>query len=419
MRPSARRGLAQGCLVCQPDTMRTQSAVARLLLAAFSFSLCACSNVHPKQNTGPEQVHISWTGDPSTTMTVMWQTYGPTKDSVVWYGTSKKMSQKATGKSFTYEHGTGVQHEVTLTGLSPGQRYYYQVGKTGGAKSKVFSFRTKPKEVKAFTFTAWGDHGTTTMSRKNLKRVLADQPAFHLHLGDLSYANGYQPTWDHWFNLIEPLAATVPYMPTLGNHENEKIGGRRVGYTAYLARFALPEPETWYHFDYGDVRFIAFNSDDFANRKQLKWFKNLLKRTREDPTIRWVIVFQHHPLLSSSHRGINVPLTLALQPIFDQYGVDLILTGHDHLYERLYPVKGKEVFRAAYGSYRKGTAPVYVTSGGGGQSLYRFVGDPPEWSAFRKATYQYLRVRVTVGGSIRVESVETESGQVMDAFEIK
>ncbi|MDW8367646.1 MAG: purple acid phosphatase, partial [Abditibacteriales bacterium] len=278
-----------------------------------------------------------------------------------------------------------------------------------------------PDRPEDFTFVALGDHGTSGASRKNVERMVKDHPAFGLVLGDLSYANGKQPIWDEWFQLIEPFTRSFPLMCALGNHETEgkELNDEANRYAAYLTRLAHPTPETWYRFDYAGVRFVSFNSDDYQNPAQLKWFEQTLKEAREDKAVRWLIVFQHHPLYSSTVRRLNnVGLIKTMRKMLDDYEVDLVLAGHNHNYERTYPLRDIHPTTTEKSQYRNGTGVIFVTSGGGGKSLYDFVPEMPAFTAYREKVYHYLRVKVSAN-TLTVEAVRTEDGTVMERFEVE
>ncbi|HZP81230.1 MAG TPA: metallophosphoesterase family protein [Chthonomonadaceae bacterium] len=371
--------------------------------------------------TRPTQVRIAYGDDPRHSVRIVWQTQAATATEVVEYGTSESLGQIARGKRASYAYETGVLHEAALTSLEPGTTYHYRVGDFAGGYSRIYSFRTAPDKPEDFTFTAFGDHGVTEAAARNVENVLREKPAFHLLLGDISYANGDQPVWDAYFTQIEPMACRIPVMPTLGNHENERIGPerKRIGYVSYLARFALPGAETHYTFDYGAARFVAFNSDDVENKEQLAWLDKTLATARQDRKVRWLIVYQHHPLFGSTQRrGDNQALIAALQPLYDKYQVDLVLQGHDHVYERQYPLRNSQAVSASLQVYPQGQGTVYVICGGGGKSLYQFTPEKPALCAVREQTYCYLKVHVPQKGALVVEARRLDGSRI-ERFEIQ
>ncbi len=377
---------------------------------------------------GIRQVRLSWTDDPRTTVTVTWQTDDPATKSYVSYRQARQSrAQRVEGTSVTYQYGTGTIRHAQLTGLKPSATYAYQVigNEREGGTSETRVFRTAPDRDTPFTFTAYGDQGVSEDSKLMVQRVVSENAAFHLHLGDLSYANTADrgKVWDDWLEIITPLASRVAYMPSLGNHENEKLttaspNTERVGYVAYLARFALPKPETRYTFDYAGARFIAPNSDDFKNKEQMVWLREALRAARSDPKVRWVIVFQHHPPYSSNvRRENNKPLIAAWEPLLDEFKVDLVLAGHNHNYERTLPMRDGQATHTDAKTSARGAGTVYVISGGGGKGLYDFVPEKPVWCAAREKTHNFLRIKVD-GQALTVTALRRD-GSTIEQFAIE
>ncbi|WP_261561356.1 purple acid phosphatase family protein [Frankia tisae] len=223
-------------------------------------------------------------------------------------------------------------------------------------------------------------------------------PLFHLLNGDLCYANlafAQQPAvWRDFGVNVARSAANRPWMPALGNHEIE-FGNGPHGYDSYLTRFSLPSngirglAGTFYSYRVGSALFVSLDADDviyqdggaFAatdvvppngaatipaghsqyNRLytgplaagpngtlapggnlQTRWLEHTLAAARADRTIDWIIVQTHQCPLSSSATGNGSDLGLrqAWLPLFDRYRVDLVVSGHDHDYERTFPVRG-------------------------------------------------------------------------------
>ncbi len=388
------------------------------------FNIASVQVVPNDRDHLPNQFRLSWSDDPKTTMTVIWQMVSPAAEALVEFGLTNPSEKGVAARRVRYLYDTGSIYEATLQGLLPDTRYFYRVV-TRSSDGKVYlspvaSFRTAPDGPKDFTFVAVGDHGTTEISRKNIERMVKEAPAFWLVLGDLSYANGRQPVWDEWFTLIEPLTRQIPMMTTIGNHENEgkELNDEANRYSPYLARLALPQPETWYAFDYAEVRFVAFNSDDYRNEEQLTWFERTLRQARQDPSVRWLIVFLHHPLYSSTVRRLNNQgLIDTIGNLLDEHKVDLVLAGHNHNYERTYPLRGMEPNDRYPNRYQQGEGVVYVTAGGGGKSLYDFTPEVPPFTACRQKIYHYLRVKVTTT-TLTVEAIRTDDGATIDRFAI-
>jgi 3',5'-cyclic AMP phosphodiesterase CpdA len=256
-------------------------------------------------------------------------------------------------------------------------------------------FRTAPRGRTPFRFTSFGDLATpvtswalsSPQSRHAVAAVETFKPLFHLLNGDLCYANmnpAAQPeVWADFGYNNQPSAAYRPWMPCPGNHEIE-FGNGAHGFEAYLNRYALPDngtpfPGMWYRFRVGSAMFISLSADDvihqdsgafvpgpaplrpaavtghapiepgtsryvhgYSGGAQTRWLEETLSAASQDEGIDWIIVQMHQDALSSSlnGNGCDRGLREAWLPLFDRYGVDLVLCGHDHDYERSWPVRG-------------------------------------------------------------------------------
>jgi 3',5'-cyclic AMP phosphodiesterase CpdA len=192
-------------------------------------------------------------------------------------------------------------------------------------------------------------------------------PAFHLFNGDLCYANlsedRVRTWWDFWANNSRS-ARNRPWMPSPGNHENE-LGNGPIGYRAYQTYFSLPPASgqtdvtrgLWYAFTAGSVRVIALANDDvvyqdsgnsyvrgYSNGAQKTWLERELAATRRDRSIDWIVVCMHQVAISSVDKfnGADLGIRQEWLPLFDRYGVDLVVCGHEHHYERSHPIRGRQ-----------------------------------------------------------------------------
>jgi 3',5'-cyclic AMP phosphodiesterase CpdA len=192
-------------------------------------------------------------------------------------------------------------------------------------------------------------------------------PLFHLHNGDLCYANLAHDrvrTWqDFWAN-VGRSAAKRPWMPCAGNHENE-LGNGPIGYGAYQTYFAVPQAAgqsaatrgLWYAFTVGAVRVISLANDDvcyqdggdtyvrgYSQGAQKTWLEAELAAARRDRAIDWIVVCMHQTAVSTADRfnGADMGIREEWAPLFDKYGVDLVVCGHEHHYERSHPIRGAE-----------------------------------------------------------------------------
>jgi predicted MPP superfamily phosphohydrolase len=372
----------------------------------------------------PEQIHITTTGD-ATEMVATWVTRGMTPTSTVEYGTTSGTYDHSTsGTNHTYTDGgwVGRIHDVELTGLTPDTQYFYRVGDELRGWSSEFEFRTPPDYQKNFSFAAYADHGMSSNAQATTANINADSSIdLIVHPGDLSYANGYQPDWDTWFNQIEVNAARIPYMIVAGNHEEV------YDINATLARFNNPylqsgsESEFYYSFNYSMVHFVAMCSDfEYSpGSPQYNWLEHDLAAADSDRTAHpWIVVFSHRPMYSSNaQHGSDITFRDDIEPLLDTYKVDLMIGAHDHAYERTYPVSVELPSDTDPRLYISPTDTIHMVAGMGGAQLYQNWNDPkPPWSAYREATWGYVRVTVTTDGNLHSEFLRNGDGKVRDEF---
>ena len=327
-------------------------------------------------SAGPEQVHLQFGNDAAREMTVSWTTSGAVSNPRVNVGpVSGTYDQSVPAETLTYVDSiSGTEtwaYHARITGLQPNTQYAYQAT-FDNATPVTSAFTTAPVGRSAFRFTSFGDQCTgttgdalaTPQGSWVVAQLEALNPLFHTINGDLSYANTESSArvdragvWNNWFTNAQRSAMNRPWMPALGNHECESGNGAQ-GTLAYLTRFGLPSNGTsdfahnWYAFTAGAVRFISVDTNDvvystdfdfsiygYNGTEQLTWLETELASSRANPAIDWIVVFMHYPVMSTAG-GSDLGLRQTYAPLVDQYGVDLVLTGHSHDYERMYAVKG-------------------------------------------------------------------------------
>ena len=206
-----------------------------------------------------------------------------------------------------------------------------------------------PNRSGSVKFAAIGDNGTGDRPQYEVAEQMAKVHATFpfdlvIMLGDNMY--GGQSPADFVRKFEQPyaplLSAGVKFQASIGNHDRPE----QVSYKPYNMN-----GQRYYTYVRGQVRFFALDSN-LLDRKQLEWIDGALRDARED----WKICYFHHPLYSNASRhGSSVDLRVLLEPIFLKYGVNVVFSGHDHVYERLKPQKGIYYFvSGAAGQLRKG-----------------------------------------------------------------
>ncbi len=356
----------------------------------------------------PRQIHLSWAGDPSTTQAVLWRTDAGTMPTQIEYGPeadSAPYGQQKSGASFladTTDTTDGRIHEVRLCGLTPGTVYRYRVGGEG-AWSPDYTFTTAPVPgtVQKFTFGIAGDSRDNQSTWGELVAQMEQHdPAFYLFSGDMVDLGVNMEEWDAWFAAFEGVAEHKPVMPVHGNHE---FLARQ-----YFAFFALPGNEQWYSFDYAQLHVIGLN-DTVADATdidlQATWMQQDLEAT--DQPLR--VVFHHIPAYTScTTHPPDARLREKWSPVEEAGGVAIDFTGHNHNYERSYPMKGGVETTPEQGT-------TYIVSAGAGADLYDNDLSEP-YTATAHVAWHYVIVEVD-GGTITTTAYDL-AGNVLDTFTV-
>ena len=345
---------------------------------------------------------------------VRWRT-DVVSDGLVYYGTDlNNLTNAAQETTVTNEH------IVKLTGLEPDTQYYYSIGSAayrlvGGANDGAnYWFKSSPPAGtrRPIRFWALGDAGTAGNGSPDRQRSTRD--AFYnyaatnggpadlwLMLGDNAYNSGTDS--EHQAAVFDMYPATLRnkfLWPTLGNHETSQ--STTATDFPYLHIFSLPVngeaggvpsgTEKYYSFDYGNVHFVCLDSmtsGRTGTTPMARWLVNDLEETAQE----WVVVFYHHSLYTkgthdSDSEGDLVELRQNLIPILEAHGVDLVLMGHSHVYERSYLLdghyglsstftasmkvdggSGREEETGAYHKNDEGRGVIYTIAGSAGQAL--------------------------------------------------
>lgn len=232
-----------------------------------------------------------------------------------------------------------------LDGLRPSTVYCYTISDASGVLMGPIGFKTAPVADSAapVRFLAFGDSGGGGADQRTLAEQMLTVPYdLIVHTGDIAYDNGAISEFeDNVFSIYAPLFQHIPFFPAAGNHEYNSLSA-----APFRAVFSLPgQNERWYSYDWGRVHFVALDTEsDFAT--QAAWLDEDLGATAQP----WRIVYFHKPPYSSGEHGSDAGVRGVLGPVFEKHGVQLVLSGHDHDYERVTPTKGVQ----------------YVVTGGGG-----------------------------------------------------
>jgi acid phosphatase type 7 len=318
-----------------------------------------------------------------------------------WYNVTKMQTSFGRYNNPYMIYTSPIIHTILLTGLQAGVTYYYRVADSCQVHSFIMpnyyytttsTGKSKTPTVDLFPFRLGlvGDVGQTQVSVESFAALAALETDSILLVGDLSYADGWQNSWDTFGRAFESLASKVPVLTTGGNHELQSGENWLPYYLRYPTPYRVsgsPDPAYWGR-EVGPVHVIALNSyaDYLSNTTiQYRWLKNYLETRINRDRTPWVLVMMHTPWYSSNviHWREGELMRRVMESLLYSHGVDIVLSGHVHSYERTHPV---------YDNTLNSCGPTYLVVGDGGNyegeaSPWRADSNTTTWSAFREASF--------------------------------
>jgi acid phosphatase type 7 len=380
---------------------------------------------------------------------VIWQTDGTPGEFKVEFatGTSIESSEKPaiakiSSVKLNLNNTTTFLYRATLTGLKFDETYTYRVSLSGKPIAEhTFETRTKKPQTR---FAVFGDCGIGSPHQAKIAyQVYQQKPQFALITGDMVYSYGREAEYRARFfpyylapvaapNRGAPLMNSIPFYMLLGNHDiysadfdKHPDGLAFFYYNDLPLNGAIPastvKPEgnkelikafekntsprfpriANYSFDYGNVHIACLDANHYVNPLDpslIEWLANDMRNSKAD----WKIVAYHHPAFNSSPTHYDYQVMRLLAPVCEELGVDLVLTGHVHNYQRTVPLKFAPKIDATTKQYTiseagrvdgqftldnqfdgiSKTRPngiIYIVSGAGGAALYdRQISEKPE-----------------------------------------
>ena len=313
----------------------------------------------------PDRIILNFHGDPSTKRAVTWRTDLSVKNAkaqIAVAGVNSKFAKNAkTYKAKTEEFDLGLYkannsfvvkyHSVVFEELNPNTTYAYRVG-DGDNWSEWIQFKTANADYNSTQFVYFGDAQNDILSHWSRVIRMAYQTApkasFVIHAGDMVDTAHRDYEWAQWFKAGGFIHRQWTTIPVVGNHEfqsTSRSSPKRVS-IQWRPQFTLPVEkaldsklhETVYTVNYQDVLILVLNSTDFLE-KQTEYIKEKLSNS----DAKWKIVTCHHSVFSPAQGRDFEYARKNWKPLFDKYGVDLVLNGHDHTYARGHiPIKSTD-----------------------------------------------------------------------------
>ena len=373
----------------------------------------------------------------SDSVSILWRTnYG--NDCAVQYKSVDENEWQKQKGIVNITNNVTVENTVTLSGLKEGQKYNYRIftDNTLLAPEKKFELKAHVSDKKTpFSFYAGGDIGQPLAKGGKqylMAKTIMERPTtfdFGLLLGDIVYPNGESEGYDlHLFPYFEDVFSNAPVYAVIGNHDWHVDPEQN-----FRQEWKLPGNEHYYSFDYANTHFIALDSkegDFYEHETQMEWFKTDLEEAQGK--YDWIIVLIHHNGKSCTYKP-DYEIVMDLYTLYEKYGVDLVLNGHAHTYERLNPMNGNgEVLEGSQDeihNYGEMDGFISITAGSGGKlydkngyslttNLDSLTCKYPNLVAAATHATQFLEVTIS-GKVLSAKSIETVNGEETDSFTIR
>jgi len=350
----------------------------------------------------PDRIILTFNGDPATSRAVTWRTDSTITKSVAQIAeatvnsgfTDSATTINALTEPFDlglYKDNSSLQvnyHSAIFKGLKANTLYAYRVGDGENYWSEWIQFRTAKTDYAPTQFVYFGDAQNSVL--EHWSRVIrmayqtAPEASFVIHAGDLINSAHRDVEWAEWYKAGGFIHSQWTAIPVAGNHEFRPLeeGNDRQLAIQWRPQFTLPVEqsldaslhETVYTVDYQDIRIIVLNSN-----AQLEEQSEYIKRQLKNSSAKWKIITCHHSVFSPA-KGRDFQFAREKwKPLLDEYGVDLVLNGHDHTYARGHvPSLNKDGMKEDLGT-------VYVTSVSGPK---QYELDKEQMKAYAAQDYQ-------------------------------
>lgn len=326
----------------------------------------------------------------STSVEIAWKTSSSIEKSIFLWGES------ALEYKNLIEIKRGTPSHIYLNHLMPGKRYYYKVQQDYLTAEAWFETYPLPSENNSILFTALGDSGSGFEVQDEVATQMRfRRPNLVLHTGDVIYPKGEgSDLKDKFFDPYHSLMNTSPFYLSLGNHDYQTKEGKEILDAISLPKNDIDNSENFYTFTYGNIRIIALDSNMFITRgfhstPQWNWLEKVLLNNKS----HWTVVFFHHPVFSSGDHQIE-PGMHNLHLLFAKYRVDLVLSGHDHHYERTKIIDGVQ----------------YIITGGGGANVR--TPQPNETTEVAIKAHHFVEVEIK-NDTLTIRAINND-GEILD-----
>lgn len=378
-----------------------------VIIASFSYFLLQNEDISDSNNKNselteisnpsfvPKGIRLTFINSFNESVIISWFTQKNATNPNVTYSLEPDLSSSVEIKPNIAELSISTYfYSVELKNLAPNTTYYYQVILDNINKREILNFKTMADfDTDHVRFLVYGDSRTNRNERsvlsKKIMEYFREDFDFTIHSGDMVGDGSLQDQWNNYFIDTETLNAFKQGIYVEGNHEG---GDNTEMYNN------IPMPNTainrYYSFSYGDVGYVILNSnkefDDNYNDDQTDWLNQTLIQLSQKNTFNFA--FLHHPLLDTRSHPYHRE---KWKPLFDKYNVSIIFCGHNHFYERSYPMTNSttlEFDNSELYNYENLNNSIYIISGGAGAPLYSV--NNYDFVANTNQTYHFVLVDV-------------------------
>lgn len=363
----------------------------------------------------PDQVMLTWSGEPSSSIDIQWRTAPEIQSSQVRYWkteSSDTLTQRGNPKKMEdrlLENDRYIQRfTAKLTSLTAGTTYKYQVGNDQGVWTDPETFRTSSQTSSPFSFIWFGDvHNTDTWSDViHQAEERHPENSFYIIAGDLVNTGLHRDDWDQLFGYAGKTISRQPLMAVPGNHDSQE----GLGAWMYEDMFSFPangpdelNPGRTYSFTYQNALYLMLDAT-LPTAPQTAWMEKVL----QENTSEWVFVITHFPPYNAVEPYDN--LIKEWVPVFDEYNVDMVMGGHYHYYMRSRPLINSEISPDS----NKGTRYI-ISIGTKGKNKEA----PKGYYAEVQFPAEFLYQHVEIDGKTLSYTSYNLKGEVVDQFSIK
>jgi hypothetical protein len=281
-------------------------------------------------------------------------------------------------------------------------------------------FTVKLQEASAiadYNFVAAGDWGCTSNTDATVNNMIGKNPEHVLGLGDYSYSS----TGNCWFNKIAPLQSITKI--AIGNHEDDS----NEGFSGYMNHFGLSQ--TYYSYNIQNTHLLVIDTDrnSFSSgSSQYNFVLSDLQAASQNPNIDWIVVYLHKMMYTSpSEESAFTTLRNTYHPIFQQYGVDIVLQAHQHTYQRTFPIKynpnspsNPTIVSANTNDYTDTDGQIFAIVGTGGQNFDPLSGKASYVVSQQNTKFGMLDIVIKNNGVKLEGKYYTNDGALFDQFSI-